>query len=368
MASARQSFAVVVGCLTLVGAGCRDHGSAPRDAATDAIKADVTSPLSISISVTGCTTYDATVPLCAGPPPLGLSFAPIGSPELTQFRWNFGDDTPETTERAPSHTYAHIGEYEVVVKGGAGTSSVVPPDPLKVRVEALATGAPCDVDAQCGAGLTCTCAQGTGCARAFIRGVCSAACDTAACQPNAVCGAVAVGPPADAGPPSPLCLASCETAACAPGFVCRTLPVGSTAPASRWTHGCLPLGLVGDVGASCRDANEALADRACATGACADVGALGVCSADCDDTLACPAQASCARLADGRQLCLLSCRVDADCGGDPLVACAQTPAAGTGGTDGTDGSTVSVCAPRSCANDNACPSGLCGPNAFCVRK
>jgi hypothetical protein len=361
---ARQSFAVVAGCLALVGFACGDHGAASRDAGADAIKADVTSPLSISISVTGCATYDPTVPLCAGPPPLTLSFAPVGSSELTQFLWNFGDDTPETSERAPSHTYAHVGEYAVIVKGGAGANSVSPPDPLKIRVDALATGAACDVDAQCSGGLTCTCAQGTGCAPAFIRGVCSAPCETAACQPDAVCAAVTV----DAGAPSRLCLASCEAAACGPGFVCRTLPVGSVAPSTRWTRGCLPLGLVGDVGASCRDPNEALADRACATGTCADVGALGVCSADCDDARSCPTQASCARLADGRQLCLLSCRSDADCGGDPLVACAQTPAASMDADGGTAGSTVSVCAPRSCANDNACPSGRCGPNAFCVRK
>ena len=37
-------------------------------------KPDVSSPLSLTISVTGCASYDPIVPLCTGPPPLALSF------------------------------------------------------------------------------------------------------------------------------------------------------------------------------------------------------------------------------------------------------------------------------------------------------
>jgi PKD repeat protein len=353
-------------CVALGALACGGPAGTAHDASMDGVRPDVASPLSLSISVTGCAWYDPSVPLCAGQPPLALSFAPVGSQELIQFAWTFGDGTPTTTERAPSHSYAHFGRYNVTVKAGtADMGSVMPPSPLIVRVEALATGAPCDVDEQCASGLTCTCADGSGCAPAFTHGLCSAACDTAGCQTGAVCAAIALAP-GDGGPAAPLCLASCETAACAAGFACRTLPtgglVGSTAPSDRWTRGCLPLGLVRDVGASCRDANEALSDDVCSTGWCADVGALGVCSASCDDTHPCPSEASCARLVDGRQLCLTVCGSDGDCGGDPLIACAQTPTAGAGGA------TVSVCAPRRCANDNACPTGRCGPDGFCVRQ
>lgn len=342
---------------------CGGSGGTTRDASSDGIRPDVASPLSLIVSVTGCATYDENVPMCAGPPPLTLSFAPVGSDELTQFTWTFGDGTPNTTERAPSHSYVHVGEYLASVTAGTADmrSTVTPPSPLIVRVEVLATGGPCDVDGQCGSGLTCACQPGTGCAAAFIHGVCSAPCDTAACASGAVCAAIALTPAADAGAPTPSCLASCETSACTAGYVCQSLPDGSPAPAGRWTRACLPLGLVGDVGASCRDPNEALSDRACATGSCEDVGALGVCSAGCDDSRPCPREASCARLPDGRQLCLRNCGSDGDCAADPLVGCAQTPAA-------AGGPNVSVCAPRSCANDNACPSGLCGPDAFCVRK
>jgi hypothetical protein len=291
---------------------------------------------------------------------------------VNQFTWIFGDDTPNSDERAPSHSYAHVGEYEVTVIGGTpDKGSVAPPQPLTVRVEALATGASCDVDEQCGSGLTCACTRGSGCAPAFTHGVCSASCDTGGCQAGAVCAAIILDAGAGGGVPSPLCLASCETTRdampvdCAAGFTCRTLPaawpVGSPAPTARWVHGCLPVGVVGDVGASCRDANEALSDPACATGWCADVGALGVCSATCDDSHPCPTEALCARLADGRQLCLRSCPPDHDCGSDPLLTCAMITAANAGAP-------VSVCAPRSCANDNACPPGVCGADAFCVRK
>lgn len=360
----RKPFAFVA-CVALTGLACGGPATAPHDASIDGMKPDVSSPLALTISVTGCTSYDPVVPLCSGPPPLALAFAPVGSPELIQFTWTFGDGTPSTTERAPSHSYAHLGEYDVTVKGGtADKGSINPPSPLRVKVEALATGAPCDVDEQCGSGLTCTCARG--CAPAFTHGVCSAACETAGCEPGAVCAAITLAPVADGGAPAPLCLASCETTPCAAGFTCRTLPlgwpVGSAAPTARWTRGCLPLGLVGDVGASCRDANEVLNDGACATGSCADVGALGVCSASCDDGHPCPSGASCARLADGRQLCLSGCGLDNGCGNDPLLACAQAPDAGAAGT------TVSFCGPRNCANDNACPTGRCGPDAFCVRK
>jgi len=354
----------MLACVVLVGPACGGPATAPRDASVDDTRPDVASPLSLSISVTGCAAYDPLVPLCTGPPPLALSFAPVGSQDLIQFMWTFGDGTPTTTERAPSHSYAHLGQFEVTVKGGtADRGTVKPPAPLIVRVDALATGAPCDVDEQCGSGLTCACASGSGCAPAFTHGVCSASCEAAGCQSGAVCAAIVLGAQANVGAPAPLCLASCETGPCAAGFPCRTLPLGGPAPATRWTRGCLPLGLVGDVGASCRDANEALNDRACATGACADIGALGVCSASCDESHPCPSDASCARLADGRQLCLRDCARDTDCGSDPLLACAAQPP-----TTDAGGPAVSVCAPRSCANDNACPSGRCGPDAFCVRK
>jgi hypothetical protein len=359
---ARGQLAVAI--LALAGLACRDHAAPPRDAASDGLKTDAANPLTLEIAVTGCDTYDPTGPVCTGKPPLSLSFAPVGSPELTQFLWTFGDGTASTTERAPSHVYTHPADYQVTLVGGApDLGMVMPPKALQVRIQALAAGFPCDVDDQCDTGLTCVCASGAGCDPAFIRGICSAPCDVAPCAPTAVCAIAPVGPLSSGTASAPLCLSACQIDAhCAPGFVCQSLPEGpSAAPPASWTRGCLPLGVAHDVGASCRDASGTLADRFCTTGACVDLGALGLCAASCDDTHPCPSEALCARLGDGRQLCLRLCDSSRDCPVDPLLACAMTPAVDGPAFD------AAVCAPKRCANDAACPSGRCGQSGFCVR-
>jgi hypothetical protein len=361
--------------LLLAGIACGGGGAAPRDGSTEGGKLDASIPLALDIAVGGCMSYSSAGvcgpdagpgPCCTGQPPLTLSFSPVGSQGLTRFLWTFGDDTPTSSERAPIHSYAHPGQYQVSLVGGAeDIGSVAPPLPLVVVVEPLAAGAPCDVDDQCGAGLACLCAPGSGCAPAFLRGVCSKACDTDACGPREACATFAIAPPPSAGTAAraPLCLAACQTSAgCASGFVCQTLPTGGATASMPWTHACLPLGAARDVGAPCRNPDEILDDDACTTSVCADVGALGVCSAACDGGHPCPDDAACAVLADGRQLCLLSCAQDGDCARDPLLACAPaTPLSGA--------PTVTVCAPKSCTSDAACaPAGRCGSNAVCVRR
>jgi len=364
-----------VAAFALVGLACHDHGAAPRDGSSDGLVLDTPNALTLDIGVLGCGQYeaagtcdaDAAVgPCCTGAPPMTLSFAPIGSPDLTQFLWDFGDGTPTTTERAPSHVYPHPGTFRVSLIGqGPSTGAVQPPDPLTVVVDAIATGGFCDVDAQCADGLSCVCTPASGCPPAFVRGFCSAACDAAACAAGAVCAAVSVVKSVDAGAganPS-VCVASCQTISdCGPGSVCETLPARPATAAGAWTRGCLPVGALQDVGASCRDASDVLSDGACTTGKCADVGALGVCSADCDDVNPCPDGAACVALADGRQFCLLTCTASSDCGRDPLLACQPTPVAPARDRQ------VMVCSPRNCSRDSDCaPSGRCGVNAVCLR-
>src|SRR4029077_2759440 len=171
-----------------------------------------------------------------------------------------------------------------------------------------------DIDAQCAAGLGCVCAAGSGWPPAFVHGFCSAPCDTGAWGAGAVCAALGVLRPVDAGAGASVCVAACQKSLtapasgdCGPGSVCQTLPASPAAAGTAWTTGCLPLGALQDMGDPCRDANEALADQACTTGLCADVGALGVCSAGCDDSHPCPNEAACVLLAGGRQLCLRTC-------------------------------------------------------------
>jgi PKD repeat protein len=356
---------VVVVSMSVAGLACRDNPGVSRDGGTDGVKADAPTALTVDIAVTGCASYDASSHLCTGRPPLALSFSPVGSPELTQFKWDFGDGTPASTERAPAHAYAHPDTYDVVLRSGAAGIGSVMASPLTIDVQPLAAGAPCDVDDQCGTGLTCLCEPGSRCAAAFIRGVCSMTCDeTTACAPAATCASVAVFPQNVSAAPAALCLAACDTNMdCSAGFVCQTLTAAlGTTPATRWTQACLPLGLVSDLGGSCRNADDVLVDGACATGSCADLGALGVCTAGCSDTAPCPTESACAPLLDGTQRCLATCQSDADCARDPLLACIALLAPNDAAPN------TSVCAPRPCGSDATCaPSGHCGPDAVCVR-
>jgi PKD repeat protein len=324
-------------------------------------------PLTLDISVTGCAAFDVAAVVCSGPAPLTVSFAPVGSPAFTTFRWTFGDGTPSSTERAPSHTYAvpTPGGYDVTVTGqGPSVGLVTQVRHGLIDVQALATGAACDVDGQCADGLRCLCSPGTvgsTCGAAFTRGICSTACATGFCGPGAVCAATALGAPAgrgdagnggaaaDAGvAASPVCLADCAGGAdCAPGFVCQQIPGGGGDP---WVQGCLPLGARNDFGTSCRDADDVLDDAICTTGLCADIGALGLCSAACAGAHPCPAGAACARLAGASDLCLPACSAATPCTSDPSLGCTvvtNSDAGIDGGLAITAGDPgVAYCAPR----------------------
>jgi PKD repeat protein len=295
-----------------------------------------------------------------------------------RFTWTFGDGTPLATDRAPLHTYLLPGSYEVDLVGAFGGANTVASKAV-VDVKARDVGQPCDLDLQCAGGLRCACAPGTGCSPAFLRGLCSTPCDSVACDLG-VCAALALAPApaADGGPAVlPWCVEGCQTSAdCAPGFRCETLAAAGVAGPGTWTRGCLPIGALGDIGATCRDATGALADTACATGSCIDLGALGTCSATCDGDRTCPDKTACALMPDGRRLCLVDCNAPgASCARDPLLACVApmnaTPPSADGGATGfraDGGAGASYCAPKPCASDTDCaPAGLCGPGAQCVR-
>lgn len=356
---------IAVGFVALAGLACGDHAAAPQDAGGDSSKPEMPSALTLDIAVNGCAAYEAATVTCSGPAPLALAFAPVGSRELTAFQWDFGDGTAKTTDRAPMHTYGHPGRYTVTLRGGgADVGSTEPALPLTVQVEPLSAGAPCDVNEQCADNLACVCAPGTACGAAFATGICSASCAADACDPGAVCAALALDPPVNgAAARAPYCIAACPNSGdCAPGFTCQTVAAAGAAAAAVWDHGCLPRGAMRDVGEPCRDASERLADDLCTTGTCADLGALGVCSAPCDNDRPCPDAAACAVFPDGRRLCLLTCATDADCGDrDPLLACVAVRA--------PDGDATLVCSPKACVADSVCgPTGRCGPDALCVRK
>src|SRR3954471_11242429 len=91
------------------GAGRRGGGTAAdgggTDAPADAVTGDAPQALALDFAITGCARYDLPAARCYGGAPLSPACAPVSSPSLTQFLWSFGDGTPDSTARAPTHVY-----------------------------------------------------------------------------------------------------------------------------------------------------------------------------------------------------------------------------------------------------------------------
>lgn len=72
-----------------------------------------------------------------GPAPLRVKFSvydPYQRLERPTYRWNFGDGSPESTERYPEHVFEKPGDYEVtlVVEEDGATDD----DSVEIQVEA----------------------------------------------------------------------------------------------------------------------------------------------------------------------------------------------------------------------------------------
>jgi PKD repeat protein len=419
--------------------GCRDRAYVPPSAGGggsagfDAGGATDGAPgaIALDFTVTGCPDPDRYLAnrQCAGAAPLTLGFSPVSSAPLFRLLWDFGDGTPASFDRAPSHDYTLPGLYDVTLVGDGSQGTVSRTRRGFILVAPAAAGATCDVDAQCAAGLTCLCGAAAPCAPTLARGLCSASCGggavggaggrdgdggsgadagsgaggsdgggsasggrdggaggavAGACSTGAICGDLAPGGAGEAGGPgalpwrSAICLRGCATDGdCDPGLRCRDLPGDPGAVTAGWVKGCFgafPL----DVGSPCRAADGALAGGQCTSGRCEDLGALGLCAAACDELRPCPSGSACASFGDGRALCLQACLTAGDCTRDPLLGCetAGTPGA-LGFTIATPPSTpiaASYCAPRTCVTDADCgPAGICagadsaGDGGHCIR-
>jgi hypothetical protein len=387
--------------------GCKDR-VATGDAGTDATPGDgpagdLPGALALDFAVTGCASYDLKAARCTGTPPLAVTFAPVSSASFTKFLWTFGDGTPPSADRAPTHTYVLPGSYDVSLVAEGTVGSVSRMRGQFMDVSPVAAGAPCDVDAQCAGGLQCLCGSGHSCGPGFPRGICTRDCAAKACDDPSACATISV--PASAAPATPaadagadasagdardasdapiadgpvgstdgapsdapaaggkmsLCLASCfGGTTCPAGLVCRSLPA-ARGP-MRWEPACVPAAYR-DVGEACRDATGALDDDACATGRCAELGALGICSATCGAGAACPDGSACATLHNGQSMCLRACGDAFACDTDPLLACEPPGSAGPLGFDlMPPGPNSQYCAPKRCATETHCqPAGTCLP-------
>jgi PKD repeat protein len=344
----RRGVAVCLLLAGLASSACHTRIYAPDGGADatpgDAVPADVPGTLALDFAATGCARLDPDagtshadggVTPCMGTPPLTLTFAPVSSAALTRFRWTFGDGSAASTDRAPTHTYTLPGTYDVSLVAEGAVGSVSRAHVGFVEVTSALTGAPCDVDAQCGPDLFCLCGQGAPCADPFTRGVCARACPAAGCGERAACARVdvtarAVATSSDASPDG-----------------VRDAATGDApdAPAFDAADGAIDGPRAADAPADAPFTSDSASDRADA--ATADGAA---------DASQAPAAVT--------PVCLAACASDADC--PTGLGCRTLP--GTAGA----GSWASVCVPPSLRrvgepcrdaedrlDDQLCATGVC---------
>jgi PKD repeat protein len=336
--------------------------SAPPDVA---LPADVGPlPLAVDFTVANCPRLDPSVPSCSGTAPFTVQFVPITTTTVSQYRWRFGDGTPDDPSAAPSHTFSTPGPFDVTLWGFGSTGIVVTKTHAGfIIVLADGIGAPCQTDQQCAPDLSCLCSAANPCTTGPIGGMCTSLCQKSDCPVGAVCTNLATAA-ANSGHAEPwqsqLCLPSCSSDAdCTAGLRCRPLPGWPNG--TLWVHGCFA-DVPADLGGPCSDATGVRRNDLCVTGLCADLGALGLCSRNCTNAL-CPAGSDCAVFGDGRELCLVACSSSFLCDQDPLLACVAPGPSLLGfelTTPPSTGAGGAYCAPKPCASNTDCgAAGLC---------
>jgi len=378
-----------LGVLVLLATGCGDDDDVIDSAIPDAARSDAemivdggTRAPRADFAVSGCqgiSMADGGVAgQCLVTAPATLAFVSLDEGQASTFVWSFGDATPSSSSRMPTHTYRYPGVYTVglVVGGAGGTDSVTKPGLVAVGPATLGEG--CAEDAQCKSGLRCACAGDAACPLALRGGVCTRTCsDDAVCE-GGMCADLSTGA---RGTPAQWqqrwCVPRCGPGDSCPGaLTCRELPrAGAPASEPGWRRACFAA-FPRDVGASCATPSGALDPGACLGGQCAALGARGTCSGLCSDDGDCPSYASCFALsrAPAIGLCIADCTLDRPCTGDPLLACSLPAPEGDLGLlqlpDGGLPTTTQVCSPRRCMNDTECGSGgdcvALGSASFCT--
>jgi PKD repeat protein len=325
--------------------------------------ADVPPTLAVDFSVEGCPSFDADRMTCTGRPPLTLRFVPLLTMPVSQYLWNFGDQSTWDTATTPTHIYSSPGHYTVEL-GVNSLNGVVVSKAHEgfVTVTANDIGDPCDLDNQCADKLSCLCPSASPCTFGPTHGTCATLCQAgaSACSDNQVCaGLLTQTPPRGLREAwqNSLCLRACiDDSECSTPLHCRLLPPGPGS--NEWVRGCFGSWPV-DIGESCRDPSGALRDDLCASSTCADLGTKGLCTMACSAG-ACAPGSECAELGDGRRLCLRPCSEGFTCSEDPLLGCVAPGSGDLGYRLIAPATAPGYCAPRPCTSDDDClPSGLC---------
>jgi PKD repeat protein len=365
--------------LALAGLACGKTQAPVGDAAVERPATDADSgtttvapPLVMDFAIEGCPSFDAEAMTCTGPAPLTLRFVPLVTTTVSQYLWDFGDDSA-SFDQTPSHTYTLPKSYTVkLLVSGLDGMLVSKSHTDFVTVATNRLGEACDADAQCADKLTCLCPSTTPCDFGPPHGICTALCQSGTCGDGAVCAGLATGTTTNATRATwqaSLCLRGCtDDSDCSAQLRCRLLPPG---PGSiTWVHGCFG-DLPADVGGSCMDTKNVLRDDLCASGICTNLGAKGMCTMACS-TQSCPSGADCGMLGDGRKLCLQTCTEGSTCSDDPLLDCTSPGAGDLGYRLANTVPVANHCAPKPCTSDAECaPSGHCdspSSDGHCVAR
>jgi PKD repeat protein len=351
-------------------ASCGGRSSAVVDAAADGAPPDASPPadgrplpLTVDFTVAGCPRLDSTKLSCTGTAPFTVQFAPVATTSISQYRWNFGDNTADEISATPSHKFDMPGSFAVtlvVVSSTGGIAAKTRADFIVVLPDGL--GTPCQADQQCTKNLFCLCSSASPCNTGPLNGMCTSSCQKDDCPVGSVCTNLATASAnSSRGEPwqTQLCLPACDSDTdCTAGLRCRALPAWPNG--TSWVHGCFA-DVPADLGGPCLDSTGARRSDLCVTGLCADLGALGLCSRDCSSAL-CPAGSDCAMFGDGRDLCLVPC-TSSSCDTDPLLTCTPPGPSLLGyhlKTPPLGGQGGAYCAPKPCGSNSDCgTAGLC---------
>ena len=343
----------------------------PENPTPDAAPRPDTGPLPVTVdfTVANCPQVDSILPSCSGTAPFTVQFLPITTPNISNYLWNFGDDTGVDNSPAPLHTFYFPGSFTVML-AGFSSQWVDRTRSGFINVSPIAMGGTCQDDLQCDSDLFCLCSDADQCTTGPLTGMC-----TSSCPEKQVCANLASTPtyPGRAEPwQTQICLSECQTDAdCRPGLKCRALPAWPNG--NLWVHGCFT-DQPADLGGFCMDAYGAYRNDLCVSGFCTNLGALGLCSRDCSNAL-CAVGSYCAVFDDGRELCLVPCSASFPCDKDPLLACV---APGFSPLDYRlkDLSSTEIgeriCAPKPCSSHTDCgAAGLCNQGSaggHCVAR
>jgi PKD repeat protein len=351
-------------------ASCGGHSSAVADAAADAASPDTSPPadvkplpLAVDFTVTGCPRLDSSKPSCTGTAPFTVQFTPVATTTISQYRWNFGDNTADDISATPLHTFDTRGLFTITLVVVSSTGGIA----IKTRADFIdvlpnGVGAPCQTDQQCAESLYCLCSAASPCTTGPLSGLCTSLCQKDNCPVGSVCTNLATAAAnSSRGDPweTQLCLPACDSDAdCGAGLRCRTLPAWPNG--TSLVHGCFA-DIPADLGGPCLDSAGIRRNDLCVTGLCADLGALGLCSRDCSAAL-CPTGSDCAVFGDGRELCLVPC-TSSPCDADPLLTCTASGPSLLGyhlKTPPLGGQGGAYCAPKPCGSNSDCgTAGLC---------